>query len=89
MPYTSLNGHMFSVFTKSDFVSLRLPPRERQEFLDRYDARLTEQYGIVQKEYVHVPDDLLERTDELRPWFEASLAYVSAMKPKPTTRKRV
>ena len=24
MPYTSLNGHMYSYFTKDDFVALRL-----------------------------------------------------------------
>ena len=35
-----------------------------------------------------MPDALLTATEELRPFFAASLAYVSSLKPKPTTRKK-
>jgi hypothetical protein len=38
------------------------------------------------KEFVAVPDDLLERTDELAPYLERSLAYVLTLKPKATKR---
>jgi hypothetical protein len=31
MPYTSLNGHMFSVLTKTNRVALRLPSKEREK----------------------------------------------------------
>jgi len=48
---------------------------------------LHEAYGIVQKEYVTVPDDLLTDTAALAPHLAASFAYVSALKPKPTRRK--
>jgi hypothetical protein len=30
MPYTSLNGHMFSLFTKENKLTLRLPDAERE-----------------------------------------------------------
>jgi TfoX/Sxy family transcriptional regulator of competence genes len=42
------------------------------------------------KEYVAVPDDLLEDTDRWRNYFETSLVYASGLKPKPSrkTRKR-
>ena len=33
MPYTSLNGHMFSIFRKDGFVALRLPERDRAAVL--------------------------------------------------------
>ena len=32
MPYTSLNGHMFSVLTKNGQLALRLPADERTAF---------------------------------------------------------
>jgi hypothetical protein len=86
MPYTSLNGHMFSYLREGTLV-LRLPPAERVAFLERFDARLQEAYGIVQKEYVRVPEAVFADTTELAPYFRASLAYVAAMKPKPTTRR--
>ncbi len=88
MPYTSLNGHMFSVLHKDGSVALRLPSPEREAFLKKYKTTLSSQYGIVQPEYVVVPDALLARTKELQRFFEISQAYVGSLKPKPTTRKK-
>ena len=88
MPYTSLNGHMFSVLRKDNRVALRLPTEVRGAFLKKYKTTLSEQYGSVQPEYVVVPDALLAKTRELTPFFDASLAYVASLKPKPTTRKK-
>lgn len=88
IPYTSLNGHMYSMLTKGDEVALKLPEEERAQFLSKYKTKLVEQYGIVQKEYVVVPDTLLKKTAELKPYFDLSYDYVSKMKPKPTTKKK-
>jgi hypothetical protein len=88
MPYTSLNGHMFSLLTPSGELALRLPTEERDAFLKKYKTKLCEQYGVVMKEYVVVPDALLKKTQELKEFFDRSYAYVSSLKPKPTTRKK-
>src|SRR6478752_3115492 len=83
MPYTSLNGHMFSVLHKDGSVALRLPASDRETFLKKYKTTLASQYGIVQPEYVVVPDALLAKTKELQRFFEISRAYVGSLKPKP------
>ena len=88
MPYTSVHGHMFSYLSKTGKLELRLPAEARDAFMKKYKASLTEQYGIVQKEYVEVPDALLAKTAELKKYFAVSYEYVSALKPKPTTRKK-
>ncbi len=88
IPYTSVNGHMFSYVAKDGMVGLRLPEEERDAFLKKYNTKLCEQYGIVQKEYVVVPDALLKKTAELKKYFAMGYAYVSSLKPKPTTRKK-
>jgi hypothetical protein len=88
MPYTSVNGHMFSLLTPSGELALRLPAEERDVFLKKYKTRLCEQYGVVMKEYVVVPDALLKKTQELKKFFDCSYAYTSSLKPKPTTRKK-
>jgi hypothetical protein len=88
MPYTSMNGHMFSFLMPDGVLALRLPPGDREAFLDRYGTRLVEQHGAVLKEYVAVPDDLLGRLDELKPWFDRACGYVGSLKPKKTTRAR-
>lgn len=88
VPYTSLNGHMFSYLGKTGELALRLPSDEIQPFLKKYKTKLCEQYGIVQKEYVMVPGSLLEKTMELKPYFDTSYRYVSSLKPKPAKRQK-
>jgi hypothetical protein len=88
IPYTSVNGHMFSNLTKAGKLALRLPEDVRTAFLAKYKTTLSEEYGIVRKEYVVVPDALLAKTAELAPYFANSYAWVKAMKPKPTTKKK-
>src|SRR5258707_3253286 len=79
VPYTSLNGHMFSYLGKTGALALRLPSGVREEFLKKYKTTLCEQYGIVQKEYVTVPDALLKKTPELKKYFELGYAYLSSL----------
>jgi hypothetical protein len=87
-PYTSLNGHMFSMLMKENTLALRLPDAERAAFLRRYDTTICVQYGHQMPEYVVVPDSLLANVSELAPHFEISYAYMAAKKPKPTTKKK-
>jgi len=88
MPYTSLNGNMFSFLMKTGRVGLRLPEAEREAFIKKYKTKLVKQYGIVQREYVEVPDGLLAKTPELKKYFDASYEYVSSLKLKPTTKPK-
>jgi hypothetical protein len=88
VPYTSLNGHMFSYLSKEGKLALRLPAGEREAFLKKYKAKLCEAYGRVQPEYVEVPDSLLSSTRELKKFFDSSYEYVGSLKPKPTTKKK-
>jgi hypothetical protein len=88
MPYTSLNGHMFSFLTKMGTLALRLPATERQAFLEKYETSLTVQHGTVMKEYVDVPAVLLEKIVESTPYFAISYEYIASLKPKPTKRKK-
>lgn len=86
-PYTSLNGNMFSYLHPRGAVALRLPADEREKFLKKYKTTLFEAYGVIQKEYVTVPDDLLTKTKELQKYFEISYQYAQTLKPKPTKKK--
>lgn len=88
MRYTSVNGNMTSYLDKSGRVALRLPEELREKFMAKYKAPLMVNYGVVQKEYVEVPAALLKKTTELKAYFTASYAYVKALRPKPTTKKK-
>jgi hypothetical protein len=88
-PYTSLNGHMFSLLLgPKGVMALRLPDDEREKFLKKYETNLYEAYGAVMKEYVTVPDALLKNTKALEKYLAVSYAYVKTLKPKLSQKKR-
>jgi hypothetical protein len=86
-PYTSLNGHMFTLLHDSRSLAIRLPEDKREEFLKKHKTTLFKAYGVAMKEYVAVPDALLKNTRELRKYLELSYEYVKTLKPKPTKKR--
>jgi hypothetical protein len=88
IPYTSVNGNMSSYFSKDGFLALRLPEEARDAFIKKYKTTLVTAYGIIQKEYVVVPESLLKKTTELKKYFDISFEYVYALKPKATKKKK-
>jgi hypothetical protein len=88
-PYSSLNGNMFSLLlSPQGRMALRLPQDAREEFLKKHKTTLFEAYGAVMKEYVAVPDALLQNTKEMRKYLGLSYEYAKTLKPKPTKKKR-
>jgi hypothetical protein len=83
-PYTSLNGHMFTHLAPPGTLAIRLGPDDVAAFLKKYKTTLFETYGVVKKDWVVVPEALLKKTSELRPYLERSLQYVRSVKPKPS-----
>jgi len=88
VPYTAMNGNMSSYLSKEGKLALRLPPADIEVFLKKYKTKLCDAYGVVQKEYVEVPDSLLAKTSELKKYFDISVEHVSSLKPKPATKKK-
>jgi len=88
LPYTSLNGNMFSILSRKGVMGLRLSKADRESFLKDHRASLYADYGTVMPEYVAVPDDLLADTARMTPYMAASFAYAQTLRPKPTTRKK-
>lgn len=88
LPYTSINGHMYTQLTKAGKVGLRLGKAEFDAFIAKYDAQPLRNYGAVMKGYVEVPDELLEDTEQLKPYLAMSYEYAQTLKPKPTKKKK-
>ncbi len=88
LPYTSYQGNMFSQLTKAGVLGLRMGKAEREAFLAEFDTALLVTYGTIMKEYVAVPDQLLQDTKRLLPYLEQSYAYAKTLKPQQRKRKR-
>lgn len=82
MPYTSVNGNMFSFLDKEGRMSLRLPVDVRNELIEKYKTELSVQHGRLMKEYVLIPEPLLADSEKLVHYFESGHQYTSALKPK-------
>ena len=86
--YTAVNGNMYSMISKHGLVGIRLPDAERAAFIERYHTDLFrgDPAWPAAKEFVAVPDDLLERTDELAPYLARSYEHTLTLRPKATKR---
>jgi hypothetical protein len=89
--YTAVNGNMYSMISKHGVVGIRLPEPDRSEFLAAYSSDLFrgDPSWPPAKEFVAVPDALLEDTDALRPVLERSYRYVLTLKPKGASPRRL
>ena len=87
-PYTAVGGNMFTILSPEGVMAMRLAPADREAFLSAHGTRLYEAHGVVMREYVRVPDDLLADTERLRPLLAASYAYARSLRAKPTTRAK-
>jgi hypothetical protein len=86
VPYTSLNGHMFTFLSKEGIIGLRLSKEDRLEFIQKFNSKLMIQYGRVMKEFVEVPSDLLTNAKTLSKYLKKSINYILTLKPKSTKK---
>lgn len=82
MPYTSHNGNMFSFLNDDGSLALRLSEGDRATFITKFKTKLSERHGTTLKEYVHVPDSLLAKTQDMRKYMIMSIAYAKTLKSK-------
>lgn len=86
VPYTSLNGNMFSYLYNDGTLALRLSEKDREDFIKKHKAGLMQAYGIVQKEYVAVPEKVLADTKEMKKYLKLSFEYAKTLKVKPSKK---
>ena len=60
MPYTTANTYMFSLLNKDGEFGIRLSKESQGKFKEKYNTTLYKSYGAVMKDYVLVPDAMLD-----------------------------
>jgi hypothetical protein len=76
MPYTSANGHMFSLLNKDGQFGIRLPKETAAKFIKTYESGEFRSYGAVMREYVLVPDSILGNADIMDKYLQKSFEFV-------------
>ncbi len=86
LPYTSVNGNMFTFLSNDGKLNIRLPEIDRENFINKFKTRLSFQNGVIMKEYVVVPESLLNKTSELQIFVERSFEFAKSLKSKATRK---
>ncbi|MDG1260951.1 MAG: hypothetical protein P8O05_04260 [Flavobacteriales bacterium] len=82
VPYTSANGYMFSFINKEGQFGVRLPKEAYLSFREEHNDADFRSHGSVMKEYVHVPDSLMENQEVLKNLISSAHQYVISLPPK-------
>jgi hypothetical protein len=88
MPYTSINGNMFSFVSKEGELGIRLSTTDKSCYMEKHGATPMIQHNRVMQEYISVPEKYLLDKEFLFELFGKSVANVKILKPKPTTKKK-
>jgi TfoX/Sxy family transcriptional regulator of competence genes len=82
-PCAFVNGNMFTGLHQSNMV-VRLPEADREELLRHEGAALFEPMeGRVMREYVALPQSVLEDREQLRGWTARAFDYAVSLPVKP------
>jgi hypothetical protein len=87
MPYTSVNGNMYSFLDKAGVVAIRLGEADRDAFMRIGGTIYVHETGAAMREYVTAPPALIGNTKALAGWLGKSLGYAKTIKPKPSKKK--
>ena len=82
MPYTSANGHMFSLLNKDGQLGIRFSKRVQENYIQEFNTTIFKSYGAVMKGYVLIPDHMLEDLDKLAEYLNEGYDYVMTLEPK-------
>ena len=82
MPYTSANGHMFSLLNKEGELGFRFSKQVQERYIQEFGTTIFKSHGAVMKGYVLIPDTMLEDLDKLAEYLNESYDYVMTLDPK-------
>jgi len=82
MPYTSANGHMFSLLNKDGELGIRFSKPIQDKYLNEFETTLFKSHGAVMRGYIRIPETLLDNTELMTQLLDESYEYVMTLDPK-------
>ena len=82
MPYTSDNGHMFTLYNKAGEIGVRLSKQDGEKFKTEHQSTLYKSYGAVMRGYVLIPEHMYSNMELLTYYFNEAHKYVLSLDPK-------
>lgn len=82
MPYTSANGHMFSLLNKAGEIGIRFSKEVQQKYIEAFNTTIFKSYNSVMHGYVLIPESMLEDLDDVAKYLNESYEYVMGLESK-------
>ena len=82
MPYTSANGHMFSLLNKDGEIGIRFSKKVQEAYMNEFNTTYFKSYGATMQGYILIPDELLNNLDKVATLLKESHDYVMTLDPK-------
>lgn len=82
VPYTSANGHMFTLLNKDGEIGFRLSKESGERFMKEHNTTRFKSHGAFMRGYVLIPDRLYDDMELLSQLLQESYEYVLSLPPK-------
>ena len=82
MPYTSANGHMFSILNKAGEIGIRFSKDVQKKYIEEWETTIFKSYNSIMHGYVLIPENMLQDLDNLAGYLNESYDYVMSLEPK-------
>ena len=82
MPYTSANGHMFSLLNKAGELGIRFSKEVQKQYLEQYHTTLFKSYNAIMHGYILITEEMLDDKENLVNLLNESFDYVMSLDPK-------
>ncbi len=82
MPYTSENGHMFSLLNKDGEIGIRLSKASGEKFMEEHQTTRFKSHGSFMQGYVLIPESMLDDIDKVAAVLREGYGYIMTLEPK-------
>ncbi len=82
MPYTSANGHMFSLFNKAGEIGIRFSKDVQKKYLEEYNTTFYKSYNAIMRGYILIQHEMLNDLNHVAKLLDESYDYVMSLEPK-------
>lgn len=82
MPYTSANGHMFSLFNKACEIGIRFSKEVQKKYMEEYDTTIYKSYNSVMHGYILITKEMMGDLNTVAKLLDESYDYVMSLEPK-------
>ena len=79
MPYTSANGHMFSLLNKTGEIGIRFSKKVQDKYIEEFDSTIFKSYNSIIRGYVLIPENMFDDLDNVARYLNESFDYVVSL----------